>query len=641
VIIRSIRLQHFGIFHGDQELELGPGLSVIHGENGRGKTTLLNAVKWALFGTYEDRQGREVPTDVMLNREARRQGDRRFGVDLELDNGRSSVLVRRAAVVRQSRSTSSQANDLRVTTEGRDLGKGDAQRELTRILDRRLARFALFDGEQLQDYESLLLDDRTDTRLIRESIEQILGVRSLERTRDSLGAVTTHFQQEMARVARRERKADRLSEQASNTEQEVERLETEIAEVRRREVGLREAIVEQDALLQRYEQSMADLKTVEAKESEIDQLRRREDDLRITAADHMKWVPYDLLARVLQKVSRRSGSPMDRVRTTVLAAAADESLERMTCTLCGRPFSSGDLEEFRQLARDLLSNGHEEIGSDALLSALRLTAVRDSGRLDSFINLQPSIESVSNERVEQERELRALRGAVDSLPKGETRDGLRRRDALQQELGAVSDRARAMSTDLEAARAQLRRLFEQIAANVDPEASKAIRTKLEATTALKGLYESVMERYRLQLRDRVQHDATLAFRRLTHDPDLSHLRINDNYGLEIVGEGGEPMHQRSAGQEQLVALSLIAALHKNAFRPIPLMMDTPFGRLDPRHRQNVMSFFARQAAQVVLLVHGGEISTSDVDLVRERLTNEYELERVEPDITRIRAKSVD
>jgi hypothetical protein len=39
----------------------------------------------------------------------------------------------------------------------------------------------------------------------------------------------------------------------------------------------------------------------------------------------------------------------------------------------------------------------------------------------------------------------------------------------------------------------------------------------------------------------------------------------------------------SAGSEQIVALSLIGALNRCATREGPVVMDTPFGRLDRRH----------------------------------------------------------
>ena len=73
--------------------------------------------------------------------------------------------------------------------------------------------------------------------------------------------------------------------------------------------------------------------------------------------------------------------------------------------------------------------------------------------------------------------------------------------------------------------------------------------------------------------------------------------------LEILDEHHEAAGYRSAGQEQVVALSLIAALNRNARRRAPVIMDTPFGRLDAEHSQNILRFLSEMAEQVFLLVH--------------------------------------
>ena len=67
----------------------------------------------------------------------------------------------------------------------------------------------------------------------------------------------------------------------------------------------------------------------------------------------------------------------------------------------------------------------------------------------------------------------------------------------------------------------------------------------------------------------------------------------------------------SAGETQIFALSLMAAVAASA-PAFPLVMDTPFARLDPRHRRNVLRHFAQLGPQLVLLAHPAELS--DVDL---------------------------
>ena len=58
-------------------------------------------------------------------------------------------------------------------------------------------------------------------------------------------------------------------------------------------------------------------------------------------------------------------------------------------------------------------------------------------------------------------------------------------------------------------------------------------------------------------------------------------------------------------------------------------MDTPFGRLDTKHRANILRFVPTLAEQVVLLVHGGEIDRSrDLASVASRIDTEYVIEHL-------------
>ncbi len=81
----------------------------------------------------------------------------------------------------------------------------------------------------------------------------------------------------------------------------------------------------------------------------------------------------------------------------------------------------------------------------------------------------------------------------------------------------------------------------------------------------------------------VEKDATNLFKRLISEPDYAGLNINESYGLTIMHKDKQAIPVRSAGAEHIVALSLMGALQKNAPLRGPIIMDSPFGRLDEIH----------------------------------------------------------
>jgi hypothetical protein len=57
-------------------------------------------------------------------------------------------------------------------------------------------------------------------------------------------------------------------------------------------------------------------------------------------------------------------------------------------------------------------------------------------------------------------------------------------------------------------------------------------------------------------------------------------------------------------------------------------MDTPFGRLDPKHTANVVMTLPRMSEQVVLLVQEGEIDRATVrEILGSDLKREYQLDK--------------
>jgi DNA sulfur modification protein DndD len=123
----------------------------------------------------------------------------------------------------------------------------------------------------------------------------------------------------------------------------------------------------------------------------------------------------------------------------------------------------------------------------------------------------------------------------------------------------------------------------------------------------------------------------------TEKQDYAGLTINESYGLTIRHRDGRAEEARSAGAEHIVALALMGALQHNAALRGPIVMDTPFARLDDRHTSNVIQTLPQMAEQVILLVYEAEVGKSRArELLGSRLIREYELERVSSRRTNIR-----
>jgi len=119
------------------------------------------------------------------------------------------------------------------------------------------------------------------------------------------------------------------------------------------------------------------------------------------------------------------------------------------------------------------------------------------------------------------------------------------------------------------------------------------------------------------------------FVQLTSEPEYKGLKINESYGLTIVHQDGTDIPVRSAGAEHIVALSLMGALQRNAPLRGPIVMDSPFGRLDETHTTKVVQSLPSMADQVMLLVYESELDPKQArNELKGKLRKEYRIERV-------------
>ena len=62
MILKSVKIQNYRVYRGPEEFEIASGdknVTVIQGTNDAGKTTMLNAITWCLYGkerTHKDQE---------------------------------------------------------------------------------------------------------------------------------------------------------------------------------------------------------------------------------------------------------------------------------------------------------------------------------------------------------------------------------------------------------------------------------------------------------------------------------------------------------------------------------------------------------------------------------------------------------
>jgi DNA sulfur modification protein DndD len=228
-------------------------------------------------------------------------------------------------------------------------------------------------------------------------------------------------------------------------------------------------------------------------------------------------------------------------------------------------------------------------------------------------------------------EIRYLRDRLDNYA---TDQAMR---TLVEEIREASDRlgqAKRLVSEHEAELGELRdRLAEkrrEHTTKVTQSADSAeTRERLNVASdilAVVGQFRDQLKRRRVrdlqihigQMMASLAHKGEDQFNEVTVDPGDFRLSLRDRDGNEV--------RNPSAGEREILALSMLWALGRISRRALPLVIDTPLGRLDRRHRQNIVDHFLPKAAeQVIVLATDEEITDERRRRLASCIAGELEL----------------
>jgi DNA sulfur modification protein DndD len=637
--LKALHLEDFGPFKGAQTISVADedGVTIIYGENMRGKTSLLNAIRFAFFGKVIGRGPNPLALSQVGNWEQAESGKFGFQVQLQFSEDEHQYKLTRSCRPRVGVAKPTGDHDYTVDyfleRDGTVLGPNQAGAELKRILPEQISRFFLFDGELLQEYEDLLSTETDMGRRISEAIEKILGVPVLTSARATMLRMKEASERSEATAAQGDQKTREfgnqkaeLLAQRSVLTKDLERLEKELEAERSSKSALEEALKKKErlaALLEKRDTLERQIKDIEGRNA------AKEGELKTEMS--YAWcvlLEAPMLASQATLRAKEAALYTEILRADVLRDL--QSNANSTCPACLQSVSpeARRIIEHSLHGSDQMGRGEKEHDLASIRRKLAALAQHSSAAKQSVLRLLwGDVEDLAIDRSTKKSELDELDKQLQNVDeeslrktKVEYENAIRQIAALEEGISQTRGRIEANNADAE----QIQKRINKLASgNLEGE-----RRRREMYTDLHKLFDSAVGAYRDQLRKRVEGDATRHFRSLTTEPDYAALQINESYGLTIVHKDGSVVPVRSAGAEHVVALCLMGALQNNAPLSGPIVIDSPFGRLDREHTRNIVRALPDIARQVVLLVYDDELPPSIArGELKGKLRGEWRMER--------------
>lgn len=647
--LHSLTTLNFMPYKGEMELAFPQdeqrNVMIVFGDNMRGKTSILNAIRWAFYGEAMGRHSRPIPLQEIVNKDAALADDWRVEVHVKFDANGHAYDLRRVAERRQMVATPSKPEDfarsIHLTRDGSAVSGDQIEAEIGLIAPKEISRFFLFDGELLQEYETLLIEDSQQGQQIKGAIEQVLGVPALTNGRVDIQTILKQAQKrqnaDLKQIEGLEKQAERHAELTGK----IDAIDRDLESLNERLKKVREERTALDDELEAAQSVISAKATLDAKLGEQKALIEDCKNKEAERLDLISGAWKDLIDAQIQirrdQLERRRMELMDSIkkRSGLEQKVSDlkQLLDTHECPTCKQILS----DERRFQIGEALGKAETELQSiDESSTALQdisgqidgLSGIRGMNAKDRLRQVEKDLQGYNVRLTQIENNIETLR---DEIAGYDTADIARKR-VLRSE--KIKEEVR-LQDDIQDQNVERKELVDELAVSqkaiegLTKDRTQRSTVKVSLCSDLERVFSRSIEHLREKLRKRVQELANDAFKRMTTQKGYRGLEINDSYGLQIVDASGNHVAVRSAGAEQIVALSLIDGLNRTGRAAGPIIMDTPFGRLDLNHRDNILSYLPSVTSQFVLLVHSGEIrKETDLSVIADRIGAVYEIREI-------------
>lgn len=608
MILRYIKLKNFCPYYGEQTIRFATdeycNVTVIRGVNGTGKTSLLTALNWCLYGDSFFKGN----TREFVNRRVVAQAE---NIDTSVEIGFIDQNIRYQAQrkcqwLRNNKTTFL----LQKENDPADLDAAASDKIRSMIPEDVSAHF-FFDGEKIDNFARPGNEEE-----IKNAVRNVLRIEVFERGITHLERVAQDYQRELKKYVPDELKA--LISEKEEKEALYIKISAEIAD-KEKKVKIAQKH-KQD--INRVLVEFAETRRLFEEQNEIKVNLKRLSDEKDTYQEKIRQLANDGFIPLAKPVIQKALKILESNKTPIgiPETVLNEILEQMRC-LCGRSIHQKS-SEYQHIQNLISQNVSPELGIAARETENNLKRLLE----DRVKNIPVDVKSTLSEEQRLDKTIEANEARLDEI-KGilqnfDDDDFQKYKNAqdkyeadikfLEGEINQIKERIREVKVEIETLDKNIDK-----AKSLKAEAERLKRCRqlaIESAASMKKLYAPHEE----DMRKDLEIEVSDIFKKLVwKENSFREVRLSSSYELQVIDRyDGQVSPEISAGEREVLSLAFIAALAKVAVKEklpdmpterFPIVMDAPFTKLSDKPKENITETIPAIANQLVLFITDQEL----------------------------------
>lgn len=677
--LSNIEINNFRQYYNAVNIDLSTNndqnIVVIGGRNGYGKTNFLLSIVWCLYGEKISQIDGNFKKEIQkeknyssfmqqsINWTAKKENKDTFSVsivvsEIELPELKKLNSNSESVIITRTFNVTSMSEILSISDPNSKMEIFDDEADKINFINDYIipidaAKFVFFDAEKISEIANLSIKE--EGSFINDALGKILGLDTYDTLIEDIEFYINALKKEGATKNLQEQIVDKEKAiELSNID--IEKLEEENAEKLKEIDDLKKTIRQYDNLISQHSKKGNSTFDRESVLSEIEKLKIKELELSVRFNELSEIIPLAILTGKLEEVSEQLEIQEQNTLSQNSSKENSEKIENFIELLFNKPpepenstLSFKDklfyYDKAKNLGSELFSSSgdYQELEFEHDLNNSEKSLIYDAINLVSSQSkdlFETAIEEFNKTRIELV-ELNKKLSKVDADLEDELiLDYTSKKDTADYNITENNRKIGENNQQINKLKGDIIRLNQQLSVlvkKVDVNAQNKL--KIKESQKYIDVLNSFLEEQKNKHKDSLEKSILSELKILMHklgseensskfieDVKVTILASGQGMKISLLDQDDNEIRKESlsSGEKQIYISCLIKAILNESIQSLPIFIDTPLGRLDEEHRDNITKkYYPALSEQVVLFSTNSEITPKRYKDISANISKSY------------------